>query len=120
PALLESLEGRRPMPRSRPPFPAVQGLYDRPTVINNVETLANVPHILARGAEWYNTIGVPPKNTGPKIFCLSGCVNRPDNYELPLGSVSFRGLIDQPGGGTAGGRKVKGGPPAGISAPHVP
>ena len=88
-ALLESLEGRRPMPRSRPPFPAVQGLYDRPTVINNVETLANVPHILARGAAWYNTIGVPPKNTGPKIFCLSGCVNKPGNYELPLGSASL-------------------------------
>jgi NADH-quinone oxidoreductase subunit F len=119
-ALLESLEGRRPMPRSRPPFPAVQGLYDRPTVINNVETLANVPHILARGAEWYNTIGVPPKNTGPKIFCLSGCVNRPGNYELPLGSVSFRELIEQYGGGTPGGRKIKGVLPAGISAPIVP
>jgi NADH-quinone oxidoreductase subunit F len=119
-ALLESLEGRRPMPRSRPPFPAVQGLYDRPTVINNVETLANVPHILARGAAWYNTIGVPPKNTGPKIFCLSGCVNKPGNYELPLGSVTFRELIEQYGGGTPGGRRVKGVLPAGISAPIVP
>ncbi len=71
-ALLESLEGRRPMPRSRPPFPAVEGLYRRPTVINNVETLANVPAIINRGAEWYSTIGMPPRNTGPKIFCLSG------------------------------------------------
>jgi NADH-quinone oxidoreductase subunit F len=108
------------MPRSRPPFPAVQGLYARPTVINNVETLANVPHILARGAEWYNTIGVPPKNTGPKIFCLSGSVNKPDNYELPLGAVTFRELIEQYGGGTPGGRKIKGVLPAGISAPIVP
>jgi NADH-quinone oxidoreductase subunit F len=119
-ALLESLEGRRPMPRSRPPFPAVQGLYDRPTVINNVETLANVPHILKNGAAWYNTIGVPPKNTGPKIFCLSGCVNQPGNYELPLGSVSFRELIEHWGGGTPEGRKIKGVLPAGVSAPIVP
>ena len=119
-ALLESLEGRRPMPRSRPPFPAVQGLYDRPTVINNVETLANVAPILRNGAAWYNTIGVPPKNTGPKIFCLSGCVNTPGNYELPLGSVTFRELIEHWGGGTPDGRKVKGVLPAGISAPIVP
>src|SRR3989442_12139955 len=75
-ALLESLEGRRPMPRSRPPFPAVEGLYRRPTVINNVETLANVPAIIDRGSGWYNSIGIPPRNTGPKIFCLSGRVNR--------------------------------------------
>jgi NADH-quinone oxidoreductase subunit F len=118
-ALLESLEGRRPMPRSRPPFPAVQGLYDRPTVINNAETLANVPHILKNGATWYNTIGAPPRNTGPKIFCLSGCVKRPDNYELPLGSVTFRELIENYGGGTPTGLKIKGVLPAGISAPIV-
>jgi NADH-quinone oxidoreductase subunit F len=119
-ALLESLEGRRPMPRSRPPFPAVQGLYDRPTVINNVETLANVPHILAHGADWYNTIGVPPRDSGPKIFCLSGSVNKPGNYELPLGLVTFRELIEHYGGGTPGGRKVKGVLPAGASAPILP
>src|SRR5438132_4781885 len=71
-ALLESLEGRRPMPRSRPPFPAVEGLYRRPTVINNVETLANVPHIINNGADWF-------KSVDPKIFCLSGHVNRPGN-----------------------------------------
>jgi NADH-quinone oxidoreductase subunit F len=116
-ALLESLEGRRPMPRSRPPFPAVEGLYRRPTVVNNVETLANVPHILRNGSEWYQTIGVPPRNTGPKIFCLSGRVNRPGNYELPLGSVSFRELIEQYGGGTIDGAAVKGVLPAGASAP---
>ena len=116
-ALLESLEGRRPMPRSRPPFPAVEGLYRRPTVINNVETLANVPSIIDRGSAWYNSIGVPPRNTGPKIFCLSGRVNRPGNYELPLGAVSVRELIDEYGGGVIDGRKVKGVLTAGVSAP---
>src|SRR5437868_5947778 len=93
-ALLESLEGRRPMPRSRPPFPAVEGLYRRPTVINNVETLANVPSIIQRGSAWYTTIGVPPRNPGPKLFSLSGRVSRPGNYELPLGAVTLRELID--------------------------
>jgi NADH-quinone oxidoreductase subunit F len=116
-ALLESLEGRRPMPRSRPPFPAVEGLYRRPTVVNNVETLANVPAIIARGAAWYNTIGVPPRNTGPKIFCLSGRVNRPGNYELPLGAVTIRELIEEYGRGVPGGKAVKGVLTAGVSAP---
>jgi NADH-quinone oxidoreductase subunit F len=119
-ALLESLEGRRPMPRSRPPFPAVSGLYDRPTVVNNVETLANVPKILAKGAGWYSQLGTPPKSPGTKIFCLSGSVNRPGNYELPLGAVSIRELIEQYGGGVRGGHKVLGVLPAGISAPIIP
>jgi NADH-quinone oxidoreductase subunit F len=116
-ALLESLEGRRPMPRSRPPFPAVEGLYRRPTCVNNAETLANVPHIVRNGQEWYNTIGVPPRNTGPKIFCVSGRVNKPGNYELPLGAVTFRELIDEYAGGVIDGRPIKGVLPAGISAP---
>lgn len=116
-ALLESLEGRRPMPRSRPPFPAVEGLYRRPTVINNVETLANVPSIIERGSGWYNSIGNPPRNTGPKIFCLSGRVNRPGNYELPLGAVSIRELIDDYGQGVISGLAVKGVLTAGVSAP---
>jgi NADH-quinone oxidoreductase subunit F len=116
-ALLESLEGRRPMPRSRPPFPAVEGLYRRPTVINNVETLANVPAIVDRGSGWYNSIGTPPRNTGPKIFCLSGRVNRPGNYELPLGAVTVRELIDDYGGGVIDGKAVKGVLTAGVSAP---
>ena len=119
-ALLESLEGRRPMPRSRPPFPAVEGLYRRPTVVNNVETLSNVPFIIRHGSAWYNTIGVPPKNTGPKIFCLSGRVNRPGNYELPLGALTFRELIEECGGGIVEGRSVKGVLPAGVSAPILP
>src|SRR6266540_4986679 len=116
-ALLESLEGRRPMPRSRPPFPAVEGLYRRPTVINNVETLANVPGIIDRGSGWYNSIGTPPRNTGPKIFCLSGRVNRPGNYELPLGAVTVRELIDDYGLGVIDGKAVKGVLTAGVSAP---
>jgi NADH-quinone oxidoreductase subunit F len=116
-ALLESLEGRRPMPRSRPPFPAVEGLYRRPTVINNVETLANVPAIIDRGSGWYNSIGTPPRNTGPKIFCLSGRVNRPGNYELPLGAVTVRQLIDNYGQGVIDGKSVKGVLTAGVSAP---
>ena len=116
-ALLESLEGRRPMPRSRPPFPAVEGLYRRPTVINNVETLANVPAIIDRGSGWYSAIGVAPRNTGPKIFCLSGRVNRPGNYELPLGAVTIRELIDNYGQGVIGGKAVKGVLTAGVSAP---
>jgi len=116
-ALLESLEGRRPMPRSRPPFPAVEGLYRRPTVINNVETLANVPGIIDRGSGWYNSIGTPPRNTGPKIFCLSGRVNRPGNYELPLGAVTMRELIDDFGQGVIDGKAVKGVLTAGVSAP---
>ncbi len=119
-ALLESLEGRRPMPRSRPPFPAVEGLYGRPTVVNNVETLVNVPHIIQRGAAWYLAIGAGPKSPGPKIFCLSGAVRRPGNYELPLGAVTFRQLIERQGGGVPDGRRVKGVLPAGISAPIVP
>jgi NADH-quinone oxidoreductase subunit F len=119
-ALLESLEGKRPMPRSRPPFPAVSGLYARPTVVNNVETICNVPHILARGVDWYKKLGPNEKSAGPKIYCLSGWVNRPGNYELPLGAVSFRELIEHWGLGMRDGAKIKGVLPAGISAPIVP
>lgn len=119
-ALIESLEGNRPMPRSRPPFPAVAGLYARPTVVNNVETLANVPFIFEKGVEAYKAIGNPPNNTGPKIFCLSGHVKRPGNYELPLGKVTLRQLIEDLGGGTPSGKAVKGVLPAGVSAPMIP
>ena len=76
-ALLESLEGKRGKPRTKPPFPATHGLYQKPTVVNNVETLANVPHIVNRGAEWFASIGAPPKSTGTRVFCLSGHVKRP-------------------------------------------
>jgi NADH-quinone oxidoreductase subunit F len=104
-ALLESIEGNLGQPRLRPPFPAVAGLYGKPTVINNVETLTNLPPILSRGAGWYHTIGTE-KSPGVKIFSLSGNVNRPGNYELPLGTT-FRHLIYDLGGGITGGKKIK-------------
>jgi len=83
-ALMESLEGKRGIPRIRPPFPAVVGLWGGPTVINNAETLASVPHIIMGGAEWYAKLG-PPKNGGTRLFCISGHVKKPGVYELPMG-----------------------------------
>lgn len=114
-ALLESLEGKLGMPRLRPPFPTVNGLFGAPTVINNVETLTNVPLIVARGSDWYRTFGTE-KSPGTKIFCLSGHVVRPGNYELPLGTP-FRELIFELGGGIPDGKKIKAILPAGASAP---
>ncbi len=113
-ALLNSLEGVLGQPRSRPPFPAVKGLYAKPTVINNVETLANVPPIIAYGLDWYRQYGTE-KSPGTKVFCLSGRVNRPGNYELPLGTP-IRYLIEECGGGIIDGRAVKGILPAGASS----
>jgi NADH-quinone oxidoreductase subunit F len=104
-AMLESLEGKLGQPRLRPPFPPSYGAFGKPTVVNNVETLTNVPFIIARGADWYHTIGTE-KSPGPKIFSLSGCINRPGNYELPLGTT-FRELIFEHGGGIPNGRNVK-------------
>ena len=104
-ALLESLEGKLGQPRLRPPFPPSFGLYGKPTVVNNVETLTNVPLIVQRGADWYRSFGTE-KSPGTKVFSLSGRVNRPGNYELPLGTT-FRELIDAYGGGVPGGRAVK-------------
>jgi NADH-quinone oxidoreductase subunit F len=104
-ALLESLEGKHGMPRIRPPFPAVAGLYAKPTVVNNVETLATLPAIITGGGEWYAAMGVD-KSRGTRIFSLSGQVNRPGNYELEMG-LTFRQLIDDLGGGLAGPGPVK-------------
>jgi NADH-quinone oxidoreductase subunit F len=104
-ALLESLEGKLGMPRLRPPFPPSFGLFGKPTVVNNVETLTNVPLILLRGADWYHTFGTE-KSPGTKIFCLSGCINKPGNYELPLGTT-FRELIFEHGGGIPDGHGIK-------------
>jgi NADH-quinone oxidoreductase subunit F len=104
-ALLESLEGERGMPRIRPPFPAIEGLYAKPTVVNNVETLSTVPHIMAMGGAEYAKLGVN-RSTGTRIFSVSGHVNRPGNYEVELG-ITFRQLIDDLAGGVPGGRKVK-------------
>jgi NADH-quinone oxidoreductase subunit F len=120
--LIESLEGRRAWPRIKPPFPAVEGLFRKPTVVNNVETVACVRHVLDRGSEWFKSMGVPPDPTkpwdigsyGPKLYCLSGHVNRPGCYERPLG-ITCRELIDEHGGGVWKGRRAKAAIPGGIS-----
>jgi NADH-quinone oxidoreductase subunit F len=116
-ALLESLEGRRGQPRLRPPFPVTEGLYSSPTVINNVETLSCVPHILDRGAAWFASIGTE-KSTGPKLFSISGKVNRPANYEAPLG-ITARELIEDHAGGMRDGRALKAWTPGGSSTPYL-
>ncbi len=119
-ALLNSLEGKRGQPRVKPPFPATNGLYNQPTVINNVETLACVPYILVNGAEAFRQYGTE-KSTGTKIFCLSGHVRNPGNYELPMGGeTTLRRLIFELGGGTPSGLPVKGILPAGASAAILP
>jgi len=120
--LIESLEGKRAWPRIKPPFPAVEGLFRKPTIVNNVETLCCVTHIVQRGADWFKSIGVPadPNNPrdqgsyGPKLYCISGQVNKPGCVELPLG-VTARALIDQHGGGVWKGRRAKAVVPGGIS-----
>jgi NADH-quinone oxidoreductase subunit F len=104
-AMLESLEGKLGQPRLRPPFPPSFGLFGKPTVVNNVETLTNVPLIIERGAEWYRKTGTE-RSPGTKIFSLSGRVNNPGNYELPLGTT-FRELIYTYGGGVPEDRKIK-------------
>jgi len=113
-AMLESLEGKLGQPRLRPPFPPSFGLYGKPTVVNNVETLANVPLIVANGVDWYRQLGTE-KSPGTKIFSLSGNVLYPGNYELPLGTT-FRELIFTHGGGLPEGRSVKAIMPAGASS----
>jgi len=113
-ALLESIEGKRGMPRIKPPFPATHGLYSKPTVVNNVETLSNLPHIIARGAEWYASIGTP-KSTGTRIFSVSGHVKRPGNYEVPMG-IPLRELIYDHAGGIRADRQLKAVIPGGASA----
>src|SRR4029079_7906485 len=104
--LLESLEGYRGQPRSKPPFPAIEGLYASPTLINNVETITNLPKIVEIGAEEYAKIGAPPNSTGTRVFCVSVTSEWPGNYELPHG-VTVREVLDGVGGGVAGGRKLK-------------
>ncbi|HZQ93020.1 MAG TPA: NADH-quinone oxidoreductase subunit NuoF [Terriglobales bacterium] len=114
-ALMESLEGKRGIPRIRPPFPAVVGLWGGPTVINNVETLASVPHVILGGGEWYASLGTP-KNGGTRLFCLSGHVNRPGVYELPLG-YNLRKMIYDVAGGIPDGHGLKAVVPGGSSTP---
>ena len=113
-ALLDSLEGRRGQPRLKPPFPAVAGLYARPTVVNNVESIASVPSIVLNGPEWFSSMGTP-KSAGFGLFSLSGHVTRPGQYEAPLG-ITLRELLDM-AGGIRGGRRLKFWTPGGSSTP---
>ncbi|HKF45051.1 MAG TPA: NADH-quinone oxidoreductase subunit NuoF [Thermoanaerobaculia bacterium] len=115
--LIESLEGKRGQPRIKPPFPAVWGVFGAPTIVNNVETLACVVHIVNRGAEWFAKIGRNEKNSGPKLYCLSGAVNRPGVYEAPMGLQMKELLFGADfGQGMKGGKKVKAVIPGGASA----
>jgi NADH-quinone oxidoreductase subunit F len=120
--LIESLEGKRAWPRIKPPFPAIEGAFRKPTVVNNVETVACVPHIINRGVDWFKSIGIPadpnnprdPGSYGPKLYCLSGHVEKPGCYEAPLG-ITVNELINEYGGGVWKGRKAKACIPGGIS-----
>jgi len=115
--LIESLEGHRGQPRVKPPFPAVVGVFGGPTVVQNVETLACVPLILQHGAEWFKSFGTP-KNTGPKLYCVSGNVKKPGVYEFPMG-ITIRELIYDHCGGITDDRKLKAVIPGGASAPML-
>jgi NADH-quinone oxidoreductase subunit F len=115
-ALLDSLEGRRGQPRLRPPFPATHGLYNSPTVINNVETIASVPFIVNHGVAWFRSMGTE-KSPGPKIYSLSGHVTRPGQYEAPMGTT-LRELLEL-AGGVRGGRALKAWTPGGSSTPML-
>lgn len=116
-ALMESLEGKRGMPRNKPPFPAARGIYGKPTTINNTETFASIPVILEKGAEWFLKLG-KPNNGGCKIFSVTGHVNKPGNYEVPLGTP-FKDLLEM-AGGVRDGHKLKAVIPGGSSMPILP
>ena len=112
--LIESLEGKRGWPRIKPPFPAVEGYLKCPTVVNNVETLANLPHIFNLGPEWFRSIG-PEQGPGPKLYCVSGCVNSPGVFEEPMG-VPLKDLIYDRAGGIRNGNELKAVFPGGSSS----
>ncbi len=114
--LLTSLEGDRGYPRNKPPFPAVSGLYNCPTIVNNVETLAAVPFIVEKGGEWYAAMGTE-KSAGTRLLCISGHVNNPGVYEVVLGTMTLREFINDFGGGVPGDLKIKGVIPGGSSMP---
>ncbi|SEH08033.1 NADH-quinone oxidoreductase subunit NuoF [Candidatus Venteria ishoeyi] len=116
-ALLESIEGKKGQPRFKPPFPAAFGLYGKPTTINNTETLSSVPSILANGGEWFLNLG-KPNNGGSKLFAVSGHVNKPGNYEVPMGTP-FSELLEM-AGGVRDGHTLKAVIPGGSSTPVVP
>jgi NADH-quinone oxidoreductase subunit F len=120
--LIESLEGKRAWPRIKPPFPAVEGAFRKPTIVNNIETLACVTHIVGRGVDWFKSLGVPPDpkiprdpgSYGPKLYCVSGHVNKQTCVELPLG-ITVRDLVNEHAGGVWKGRKAKACIPGGLS-----
>lgn len=114
-ALLDSLEGKRGLPRLKPPYPAQSGLYGKPTVVNNVETLATVPIIINKGGEWYSSLGTE-QSTGTRLLAVSGAIKKPGVYEFELGSLTLRELIEYCGGMKEG-SKLLGVIPGGISAP---
>ena len=116
-ALLNSLEGKRGLPRFKPPFPANFGLYGKPTTFNNTETLSSVPSIIRNGGKWFADLGIP-NNGGVKLFSVSGHVGNPGNFEIPMGS-SFKDLLAL-AGGVRGGKKLKAVIPGGSSVPVVP
>lgn len=112
-ALINALEGKRANPRAKPPFPQVSGLWGRPTIVNNVETLCNIPHIIDRGADWYKTLGIG-EDAGTKLFGVSGKVNNPGCWELPMGTP-IREIIEEHAGGMQEGYQLKGFLPGGGS-----
>ena len=116
-AMLESIEGKKGFPRYKPPYPAVKGLFGSPTIINNVETLASIPKILYKGSDWFKSVGTN-KSSGFKCFSVSGHVNKPGNYEIPLGTP-FKELLEL-AGGMKDGKKLKAVIPGGSSVPVVP
>jgi NADH-quinone oxidoreductase subunit F len=112
-ALLNSLEGKRATPRAKPPFPQVSGLFGRPTIVNNVETLCNIPHIVNKGSDWFKNLSLT-KDSGTKIYGVSGKVKKPGAWELPMG-VTLRQLIEEHAGGMQNGLRFKGALPGGAS-----
>jgi NADH-quinone oxidoreductase subunit F len=117
-ALLNGLEGRRPNPRSKPPFPAIKGLFAKPTALNNIETLANIPHIVNGGAKWFSDLALTEEGAGTKLYGLAGHLNTPGCVELPMG-VTIGELVEQHGGGVWQGRKFKACLPGGASTPYL-
>ena len=113
-ALLNSLEGKRAIPRAKPPFPQVSGLFGKPTIVNNVETFACIPHIIDKGAAWFRNLSKNPQDGGTKLYGVSGKVNTPGAWELPMG-VTLRELIEEYGGGMKKGLRFRGALPGGAS-----
>ena len=117
-ALLNALMGKRPNPTKPPPYPTVKGLWDRPTVVNNIETLANVPHILRNGAEWFKRLALSREGTGTKLYCVSGRVKNPGCFELPIG-IRLSEIIDEFAGGLPAGSEFKACLPGGASTRYL-